>query len=68
MIKNNIKDFLAGRRLEDIAQELGVSRQAILYYIQGKYKAHSLRRIDFLRILGSPWGRILDEMEVWPND
>jgi predicted transcriptional regulator len=68
MIENKINDFLAGRRLEDIANELGVSRQAVLYYTYGRYKPHKAHRVDFLRILGEPWGRVLSEQEVWPHD
>lgn len=68
MIKNNIRGFLAGRNTLEIADELGVSRQSVNYWAAGRSKVHPLRRIDFLRILGKPWGRILDESEVWPHD
>lgn len=65
--KNNIKNFLAGRKLEDIAAELGVSRQSIYWYVTGRNKPHELRMIDFLTILGEPWGRVLTYQEVWPE-
>lgn len=63
--KNCISNFLAGRTAIQIAQEFGTTRQMIYYYINGRSKPHRAYMAKFLTILGKPWGRILDEKEVW---
>jgi len=63
--KNSIKDFLAGRSVRQLSIELEISTQMVYYYIQGRSKPHPAYILDFLTILGKPWGRILEEKEVW---
>lgn len=67
-MENKVRDFLAGRTLAEIAKEMSVSRQTAVYWAGGKRKPHPLRMVEFLTLLGKPWGRILSTKEVWPND
>jgi hypothetical protein len=66
--KNNISTLLAGRRVVEVAKSIGISRQMMNYYIKGLKKPHKLRMETVLLVLGEPWGRILDESEVWPME
>jgi hypothetical protein len=65
MHPNNIRNFIAGRRIYDVAYELGLTTQSLNYYMQGAIKPHPLRMHQFLTVLGKPFGRVLDESEVW---
>jgi len=66
-VSNNIRQYLAGRPIADIAVEMGVSRQTVVYWANGQRKPHQLRMVKFLTVLGKPWGRILEVREVFPE-
>jgi len=64
---NKIKDLLFDRSQAQFANEMGVSRQLMNTWIQGKYKPRKFAMAVFLKVLGEPCGRVLEEKEVWPE-
>ena len=66
-MKTNFVKYLAGRSVSDIARDIGVTRQNVYAWMNGKQAPHPLRVQEILTVLGIPYGRILSEEEVWPE-
>ncbi len=64
---NRIRNFLAGRSIETVANQLEISRQMMNNYASGARMPPRLRVREILRVLGEPWGRTLERSEVWPE-
>lgn len=64
---NKISVLLAGRSQQEMSVAIGVTKGSVSHWVKGRVYPNRWIMPQVLAYLGEPWGRVLEESEVWPE-